>query len=107
MEAVRDSHALIQSMPATACRRLPAWCGSQCAARMVAGLGPPGRRAGPHGTLMAISAPGDTSPTLIERVQTSPADREAWEEFVRRYQPMIRAWCVKWGLQASDADDVT
>jgi RNA polymerase sigma-70 factor (ECF subfamily) len=39
-------------------------------------------------------------------VQKYPADREAWEEFVRRYQPMIHAWCVKWGLQSSDADDV-
>jgi RNA polymerase sigma-70 factor (ECF subfamily) len=43
---------------------------------------------------------------LIERVQKFPADLEAWDEFVRRYHPMIHAWCVKWGLQVSDADDV-
>jgi RNA polymerase sigma factor (sigma-70 family) len=53
------------------------------------------------------SKPGpETSLTLIERVQKFPADGEAWDEFVRRYHPMIRAWCVKWGLQSSDADDV-
>jgi RNA polymerase sigma-70 factor (ECF subfamily) len=48
----------------------------------------------------------DTSLTLLERVQKFPADLEAWDEFVRRYHPMIHAWCVKWGLQVSDADDV-
>lgn len=47
-----------------------------------------------------------TSITLIERVQRIPADGDAWDEFVRRYQPAIRAWCARWGLQASDADDV-
>ena len=53
------------------------------------------------------SKPGaETSLTLIERVQKFPADGGAWDEFVHRYHPMIHAWCVKWGLQASDADDV-
>jgi RNA polymerase sigma-70 factor (ECF subfamily) len=47
-----------------------------------------------------------TSLTLLERVQRLPADPEAWEEFVGRYRPLIHAWCVKWGLQASDADDL-
>jgi RNA polymerase sigma-70 factor (ECF subfamily) len=40
------------------------------------------------------------------RVQQDPADRQAWDEFVLRYQPMIRAWCLRWGSQPSDADDV-
>jgi RNA polymerase sigma factor (sigma-70 family) len=48
----------------------------------------------------------DTSLTLMMRVQQNPADPRAWDEFVRRYHPMIRAWCVKWGAQDSDADDV-
>jgi RNA polymerase sigma-70 factor (ECF subfamily) len=53
------------------------------------------------------SNPGaETSLTLIERVQKFPADAGAWDEFVRRYHPMIRTWCVKWGLQVPDADDV-
>jgi RNA polymerase sigma-70 factor (ECF subfamily) len=55
---------------------------------------------------MARQTGPDTSLTLLERIQKQPADSEAWGEFVRRYQPMIRAWCVKWGLQPSDADDV-
>ena len=55
---------------------------------------------------MATKPQKDTSLTLLERVQRFPADLEAWDEFVRRYHPLIRAWCVKWGLQSSDADDV-
>jgi RNA polymerase sigma-70 factor (ECF subfamily) len=55
---------------------------------------------------MATKPDGDTSLTLIERVQRFPPDRDAWDEFAHRYQPMIRAWCLKWGLQTSDADDV-
>jgi RNA polymerase sigma-70 factor (ECF subfamily) len=55
---------------------------------------------------MATRPQKDTSLTLLERVQKFPADLEAWDEFVRRYHPMIRAWCLKWGLQSSDADDV-
>jgi RNA polymerase sigma-70 factor (ECF subfamily) len=55
---------------------------------------------------MAAKPQKDTSLTLLERVQKFPADLEAWDEFVRRYHPIILAWCVKWGLQASDADDV-
>ncbi len=48
----------------------------------------------------------DTSITLMMRVGQSPADHDAWGRFVERYQPMIRAWCLKWGAQAADADDV-
>jgi RNA polymerase sigma factor (sigma-70 family) len=36
----------------------------------------------------------------------SPADSQAWDDFIVRYRPMIHAWCLKWHLQASDADDV-
>jgi RNA polymerase sigma factor (sigma-70 family) len=49
----------------------------------------------------------DTSVMLMMRLQRSPADARAWSEFVERYRPMIRAWCLKWGLQDSDADDVS
>jgi RNA polymerase sigma-70 factor (ECF subfamily) len=48
----------------------------------------------------------DTSLTLMMRVQQNPADPRAWDEFVKRYEPMIRIWCLKWGAQPSDADDV-
>jgi RNA polymerase sigma-70 factor (ECF subfamily) len=55
---------------------------------------------------MSTKSEGDTSLTLLERVQKFPADREAWDEFVGRYHPMMHVWCLKWGLQSSDADDV-
>ena len=48
----------------------------------------------------------DTSLTLLMRLREDPADATAWDEFVKRYEPMIRAWCVKWGSQPADADDV-
>jgi RNA polymerase sigma-70 factor (ECF subfamily) len=48
----------------------------------------------------------DTSLTLMMRLQHSPSDSMAWDEFVERYRPMIRAWCLNWRLQDSDADDV-
>ena len=55
---------------------------------------------------MSKSPDKDTSLTLMMRVQQDPADARAWDNFVKRYQPMIRAWCVRWGAQSSDADDV-
>jgi RNA polymerase sigma-70 factor (ECF subfamily) len=48
----------------------------------------------------------DTSLTLLERIQVNPDDPEAWRLFVERYQSRIRRWCLAWGLQDSDADDV-
>lgn len=49
----------------------------------------------------------DTSMSLLERLQVDPDDPQAWRLFVERYQPSIRRWCLRWGLQDSDADDVT
>ena len=46
---------------------------------------------------MATKPQKDTSLTLLERVQRFPADLEAWDEFVRRYHPMIHAWCREVG----------
>jgi RNA polymerase sigma factor (sigma-70 family) len=48
----------------------------------------------------------DTSLTLLERLQKNPDDPQAWTLFIERYQPRIRRWCLTWGLQDSDADDV-
>ena len=55
---------------------------------------------------MSKSPDKDTSLTLIMRVQQNPADLQAWDKFVQRYHPIIRAWCLRWGSQPSDADDV-
>ena len=48
-----------------------------------------------------------TSLTLLGRLGTSTRDEDAWREFVARYGNRIERWCRKWGLQASDAQDVT
>lgn len=45
-----------------------------------------------------------TSLTLLERVRANEAD--AWSRLVHLYAPMIRYWCLRGGLQETDADDV-
>ena len=48
-----------------------------------------------------------TSVTLLGRLRRDPNDQAAWNDFVARYQPKILQWCRGWGLQESDANDVT
>ena len=55
---------------------------------------------------MAVDRDHDTSLTLLERLQKNPSDPQAWDLFIDRYQPRIRTWCLSWGSQDSDADDV-
>lgn len=50
--------------------------------------------------------PDSTSASLLRRVRESPHDPTAWDEFVRRYGPVIRTWCRQWRVQEADADDV-
>jgi len=47
-----------------------------------------------------------TSVTLLARLQSAPADKVAWTEFVDRYGDRIHGWCRRWGLQDADAHDV-
>lgn len=47
-----------------------------------------------------------TSATLIGRLR-DPHDRDAWNTFVGRYRERVYAWCLRWGLQEHDAQDVT
>src|SRR5689334_6799525 len=62
---------------------------------------------GPEDAPMTSEKPdADTSITLMMRLREAPADLHAWDEFVRRYQPMIRDWCLKWGSRPEDAEDV-
>jgi RNA polymerase sigma-70 factor (ECF subfamily) len=49
----------------------------------------------------------DTSSTLLRRLRQDPADQAAWNDFVNRYGRMIFHWARRWGLQESDAEDVT
>ncbi|MBX6314787.1 MAG: sigma-70 family RNA polymerase sigma factor [Isosphaeraceae bacterium] len=55
---------------------------------------------------MSSSTGSLTSVSLLERLREEPRDAEAWEAFVRRYRPLIYAWCREWGLQRADAEDV-
>jgi RNA polymerase sigma factor (sigma-70 family) len=48
-----------------------------------------------------------TSVTLLGRLRHDPKDQAAWNDFVARYEPKILQWCGGWGLQESDALDVT
>ncbi len=47
-----------------------------------------------------------TSATLLMRLRQLD-DREAWREFVEQYTPRIYGWCRRYGLQDSDAADIT
>src|SRR4051794_10363567 len=47
-----------------------------------------------------------TSHSLLVRLTHLPADPSAWAEFTHRYQPLIRRWCLRRGLDADDAEDV-
>jgi RNA polymerase sigma factor (sigma-70 family) len=55
---------------------------------------------------MSTNPSKETSGTLMMRIQEDPADGDAWDQFVELYQPMIRDWCLRWGSQAADAEDV-
>jgi RNA polymerase sigma-70 factor (ECF subfamily) len=67
---------------------------------------PPARRGPGEGAPMPAGPNTDTSLTLLERISAHPDDPQAWRLFVERYQPQIRRWCLAWGMQDSDADDV-
>jgi RNA polymerase sigma-70 factor (ECF subfamily) len=55
--------------------------------------------------MMSDQPTSDTHLSLIDRLR-NPADQDAWGEFDRRYSPRIRSWCLRWGLQPVDADDL-
>ena len=56
---------------------------------------------------MPDDEPLKTSLTLLGRLRRNPKDQAAWSEFVARYGPRNLQWCRGWGLQESDAQDVT
>ena len=49
----------------------------------------------------------NTRVTLLGRLRATPDDPAIWAEFVDWYGRNIHAWCRVWGLQESDAQDVT
>jgi RNA polymerase sigma-70 factor (ECF subfamily) len=54
---------------------------------------------------MSDQPTSDTRVSLLDRLR-DPADQDAWGEFDRRYGPKIRNWCLRWGLQPVDAEDL-
>src|SRR3954454_11812966 len=44
---------------------------------------------------------------LVRLTRSGPGDERAWREFVDCYAPAIYRWCVRRGLQDTDAQDVT
>ena len=56
---------------------------------------------------MDRSSQADTRITLLGRLRAKPDDPAIWSEFVDWYGQNIYAWCRAWGLQESDAEDVT
>ena len=48
-----------------------------------------------------------TDVSLLSRLRTDPTDQKSWNEFVDFYGSKIHTWAVRWGLQASDAQDLT
>ncbi len=55
---------------------------------------------------MSDVAVSRTHASLLSRLKHEPNDEAAWREFEDRYAPRIRMWCLRWGLQDSDAQDM-
>jgi RNA polymerase sigma-70 factor (ECF subfamily) len=56
---------------------------------------------------MRQTSKAETRITLLGRLRATPDDPAVWSEFVDWYGRNIHAWCRAWGLQESDAQDVT
>ena len=56
---------------------------------------------------MARPPEPSTSVTLLARLGCACPGQQVWNEFVERYGRKIYGWCRHWGLQESDAEDVT
>jgi RNA polymerase sigma-70 factor (ECF subfamily) len=48
-----------------------------------------------------------TSATLLRDLRGVSGNAATWDRFVSRYAPLVRGWCLRWGLQEEDAGDVT
>lgn len=42
----------------------------------------------------------------LRRTNETHVWNKAWDEFYMEYSPQILAWCQRWGLQSTDAEDV-
>lgn len=57
---------------------------------------------GGHRSMSTETRTGSTLFGLLE----NPIDEVAWGRFVDRHQGRIRQWCIQWGSQDADADDL-
>ena len=48
---------------------------------------------------------GSTDPELLKRV-AALSDNPAWDEFFRRYDPLVLAWCSAYGLDSASVDEL-
>ena len=53
-----------------------------------------------------MAQPPETRPSLLIRMRDA-ADNEAWSEFIDLYEPLLRRFYMRSGLQAADASDLT
>jgi RNA polymerase sigma-70 factor (ECF subfamily) len=44
---------------------------------------------------------------LLLRLQRDATNQQVWAAFVEHYRPKLYGWCLGWGLQDADAQDVT
>jgi RNA polymerase sigma-70 factor, ECF subfamily len=56
---------------------------------------------------MSSAARPGTSTQVVLAAAAAPTNARCWEELVRRYSGVIYAWCLGWGLQPTDAEDLT
>ena len=48
----------------------------------------------------------DTPLSLLERLRSLSSSNQAYGDFSLRYSTLLRQWCVYWGMQSHDVDDV-
>lgn len=48
-----------------------------------------------------------TSLSLLCALKDEVQQHHAWDQFVKRYGPLVENWCRRWGLQDADARDVS
>ena len=56
---------------------------------------------------MVATHDSGTRISLLGRLRKDPSDQAAWAELVEHYGGKIHSWCLRWGIQEADAQDVT
>lgn len=48
----------------------------------------------------------ETNVSLLGKLGRNPTDQSAWENFAKRYAPLIKQWCGRWGLNPVDGEEI-